>query len=243
MNYKDKLKRLIQERRDLIDKKHVSNVFKETGDAKNFESQIRIVDDRLSYFKDKIVDASTFNIKTMSKTFTDLIRIYDGKNFVLRKINYVDDTKTCVFSSGSVTLLINKYRISDDARLSHINIMQKEGNAIPLCWNNETNKFKLYYRNDTDLANMVKLNRFPYLKDFANFVISYKIKKGIINLNKVELEKLKLKFLYHHKDDIKNYHEIKKQQEKIEHDKKLEEAYECMGKLLIKALENYNKIK
>ena len=242
MNYNERLNELREKRRELINKKHISVIFKESNDAKKFDSEIRKIDDYLFYFKDKIIDASTLNIKTISKVFTDLIRIYDGKNFVLRKINYVDDTKKIIFSQGTVNLLINKYKISDDARLSHINILQKEGNTIPLCWNNETNKFKLYNKKgmNNDLASTVKLNKFPYLKEFADFVISYKLKTGIVNLNKVELKKLKKKFVYYHKDEIENYHEIKKQEEKIENDKQLEEHYERMGKLLVRTLKSYN---
>ena len=242
MNYNERLNELREKRRELINKKQISVIFKESSDAKKFDREIREIDGYLYYFKDKIVNASTLNIKTISKVFTDLIRIYDGKNFVLRKMDYIDDTKKVILTSGNVRLLINKYRISEDARLSHINILQKEGNAIPLCWNNETNIFKLYSKKgmNNDLASTVKFNKFPYLKEFADFVISYKLETGIVNLNKVELDKLKKKFVYYHKDEIENYHNINKQNEKIEHDKQLEDNYDHMDKLLVRTLKDYN---
>ena len=203
------------------------------------------VKNKIISLENKIMIASNFDIESISKVLIDLINIYDGKRFVLSNIFYIDDELNC-YIDGEVKALINVDKVENMSRLSHLNILQKEGNLIALDWHKSSKNISFYCRNickNHDLINNIKLNKFPYLKNFIDFVISYKIENNKIDLTKEELEDLKNKFVYDNVDEIQQYHDIVYFEAEKKYEKELENNAKHRDKILERTLRKYNKNK
>ena len=157
--------------------------------------------EKLENLKNQIVDASVFD-PIIGDMLIYLIRIYEGENFHHRALVYNEYDKSK--ESFARVLINNKVKINRENNISKLNILVKEGNLIVLNWDMISDDNVLfYYLNDSnDLTRKVKLNKFPYLKEFIDSVISYKIAKNIrTEMSKGELENIKNEFIYSHIDE------------------------------------------
>lgn len=193
----------------------------------------------------KVVEtASIFNRNAIVKVMRDIIRIYEGYNFIYKQINYCPDSKRRIKQERAKVLISSKKNnfIKDDVDISKLYALQKSGDGIILEWNDEFfNKpyIKFYgLTEDNELKINVKLNKFPYLKQYIDFVILYCIKNDCYTkyLSEEKLEKLKIQFINDNVENIQKYHEIVKENEEFEMKKEIENNAKYRAKQLRKAL-------
>jgi len=261
-HFKDKIlelkkikKELINEEISLNDKK--MEEVKSTINLinKKYDPKIRAVNLDISKIEKEQNDynvivqiASMFMINSTVKIMRDLIRIYEGKNFVYEKIRYCPDSKRIIIQEDAKVLVYDKRMkfIKDGIDISKLYALQKSGDGIVLDWREESiyKKFICFYSfSDNELKINVKLNRFPYLKQFIDYVISYCIENNCYRgcLTEEQLEDLKIKLIKDNVEYIQKYHEKVRNDEQEEFNKQLNKNIEYRAKQLRKALNRRDK--
>ncbi len=240
-NFNEKLVELRKLRRELISKENNINEQKE---IKKVELDIIRADEDIYKFNKKIIECSTFYVRDIVEVITNIIRIYEGKQFVLDEFHYHPNPERLIITEKALVLLSKekqKFLRTGTHHIGKVHAIQKHGDGIVLNWDiNKGNKnyIKFYdFNHVNELMSNIKLNRFPYLKDFIDFVILYKINNKIEDdLSFKKLLDLKQQFIFANVEKIEKYHEIVKFNEENKMKKEIDKNAENRNKQLKKAL-------
>lgn len=225
----------IVESTKIIENKYKQELEKISCDIEEIESDIQEL-------AAKIIFYSYFNYRSIVKIMRDIIRIYEGESFIYREIDYCPNPKRRIITEKARILIVEKKesfikRYCDKSKLYSI---LKNGDGIILDWDvqRDTSYINFYDATaDGELKSNVKLSKFPYLKQFINFAISFCIENNLKrDLPLYELEKLKQEFIRNNVIKIKEYHEMVKFNEGIKLQNQVEKNAEYRNKQLIKAL-------
>ncbi len=245
-------KQLIIKERNLEDsmKKEKDEALKTIGDKylpeiKKTSHNILKSEENIVKFNENVVKVSTFDCKFITKIMRELIRIYEGENFIYKNIRYCPNSKQRIKQNRAQILISDKRKdfISDGVDISRLYSLQKNGDGIILDWNERllsSDTISFYQLTDDDeLKTNIKLNRFPYLKQFIDFIISYCLVNENymeLNLTEEQIENLKKQFLLDNLDNIKKYQEMVKFNEQLKVQEEVEKNAEYRNKQLTKAL-------
>lgn len=257
-NFNEELVELKKLRKELINNENTLNEKKlnEVKDAVNliqekYDPKIKKInldisqtEDNIKKLNENIVKYSTFDTRDMVEIMTDIIRIYEGEQFILDEVYYHPNPKRIIIAEKAL-LLANKakqkFLRNKDCYKERIYSIQKHGDGIVLNWKVESenrNYIKFYDFNHVDeLMTNIKLNKFPYLKQFIDFVILHRMSNNIKkDLPIGKLEKLKYEFIKDNIENIRKYHEMVKFNEENEMKKEINKNAEYRNKQLRKAL-------
>ena len=230
IGYKNELERLQREKKDLTQSIN-NNKIKKENEIK--EAQ-RVIEEKydgliqkedrnlcetigaIDFLKKKVVEFSEFKgaiAWNLICAMIDIIRVYEGKEYIVQDINYPVDGKS-IYDTNKAYLIINNERKLNKEIVIHqlyeINIRVKEGNAIVLNWDapytSNINSFKFYDLKDHNIKHNASLGRFNYIKRFIDYIISYRLENGIIELTPEDIINLEKMFLRDNFYDIEEYH-------------------------------------
>ena len=198
----------------------------------------------INKFNERIVNCSTFYTYNIVEILIDIIRVYEGKQFKLAEYRYHPKPERLIITETAMLLLNYKKQSFLDQGTCHkgkVYALQKHGDGIVLNWDvKSANKksVKFYDVNHVnELVPNIKLNKFPYIKEFIDFVISYRINKGLEEDISIGcLTKLKEEFIICNSDNIKQYHETVKNREEEKMQKEINENNKYRNKRLQKIL-------
>jgi len=156
---------------------------------------------------------------------SDIISIYEGEYYWIKKLCYHKDTtldseilETYVIIASNV---FNNIISVSDISHTYFNRLLKNGSAIKII---EAPRVKFlprqfaFYKTDEDMGRInpqINLKKFPYIKEFIDYVINFKLENNIDKLSYDELEKLKEDFILLNIENIYNNYEAK-QEKRIE---------------------------
>jgi len=247
-NYNEEITILKNSRKQIIEKIIMFEKNNNLGFSKDYVEGIRNLSfelmkvDRILNEKQKeIIYNSYFDYKIISKIMSDIIRIYEGKNFVYKEIPYHPESKRrIIFKDARVLIFDEKLKyLSKNCDIAKIYSVIKNGDGIVLDWDfyydYENSYVKFYKLNDKgELKSNIKLNKFPYLKRFIDYVINYSMSNK--NITEEKLEQLKNHFIEDNEEDIREYHEVVKINEENEMKEKIDKNIKYRDKQLKKAL-------
>lgn len=242
-------KKLINKENDLEDnmKKEKSYANKAIEDKyipeiENIFLKIEQSEEEINEFNEEIVRCSTFDIWDIVQIMKEIIKIYEGETYIYKQITYTRDSKRNISSSFAKVLFSDKRKklITHHIDISKLYSIQKNGDGIILDWNDDIfeKKYINFYSitDDGKLKSNIKLSKFPYLKQFIDFVISYEVNNNYEKLNFTELQNLKYEFIVNNVEEIEKYHETITFNEQINAQKEIDKKVKYRNKQLIKAI-------
>lgn len=218
---------------------------------KDFEEKIlelkklrKEINNNIHNFNEKIVNCSTFYTYHIVEILTDIIRVYEGKQFKLGEYCYHPNPKRLIMTETAMLLLNYKRQSFLEQGTCHkgkVYALQKHGDGIVLNWNIKGSNKKLVKFYDinhvNELVTNIKLNKFPYIKEFIDFVISYRISHNLEeDISIGRLTKLKEEFIICNSENIKEYHKVVKTKEEERMQKEINKNNEYRNKRLQKIL-------
>lgn len=213
---------------------------------KNTAKRILKSEEDMDKFYEKLVNYSTFEYRSFIEIMKEIIKVYEGENFIYKEIRYFPQPiRKSTYHKRSKVLFLDKRKtlINQDIDISKLYAVQKHGDGIVLEWDDTfmgLDYISFYKINDNgELKTNIKLNRFPYLKQFIDFIISYHLENENYvgpKLKVEEIEKLKNQFIFDNLDNIKKYHEMVKFNEQRKMEKEIEKNAEYRNKQLLKSL-------
>lgn len=263
MDYNTNLGRLRNKKNDLLeDIKDLDEMQKkELEEAKQLisEKYFKLKQNSYKKFNKKINDIYNYcklieEYSTVDSNIfavlTELISVFEGEHYVLEKLNYHKDKS----SPASVweTYMIMPKNVFDNIdnpnyiRERYFHHLKKCGIALTIVedWSLYylPNDFTFYEAEEMGRLNpQMSFKGFPYVKEFIDYVINYRLKNKIEELSVDDMNKLKDEFILHNVEKIKDNYKTKK-------DKKLQESsdsiiYEWFHnedilKRLVKRIEN-----
>ena len=243
-------KSLVGKEKKLISKRDCEIDTERTNILKKYEPQLEKISSNISdnqneikELEAKIASYSVFDVSLITEILKDIIKVYTGENFYYKEVDYCPNPKRqiiCERVKVLVSLKGLKY-IGHRAYESRLHSLAKNGDGIILNW--KVTKANAEYINfyaineNGQLEPNIKLNMFPYVKSFIDFVISYSIENNLNKeLTEEELEKLKSTFIFNNEESIKSYHQEIESKEEQESKKEISERSEYRAKQLLKAL-------
>lgn len=164
----------------------------------------------------KIVEYySLFNAENISDILINLINVFSGKEFICTTIPVYKDSKLQI--SKPVKILINKEYVKHYFLVKNIVDLINQGKAIILDENQNISGILFYrYNQEKNTINPnINLEKFPYLKEFIDSVISYRIERNVIKISSDMLETLKLKFISSKTSKLKTNYDLDKKIESL----------------------------
>lgn len=172
-----------------------------------------ILKEKFNYCK-KLEYYSFFNSNDISKILINLINVFYEKEFICITIPVYKDSKFQV--SKPVKILINRKYKKDYFLVNTLIDLVNNGKIVVLDENSINGILFYKYNTDkNDIKPNVNLEKFPYLKEFIDYVISYKIDRQIDKISYDTLELLKFKFISNKTSEIKLNYDIDKKQENL----------------------------
>lgn len=199
-------RRLIEEKYSNLKQKPFSDLDRKTTELYNYCKLIE---------KYSTMDSKIFHI------ITELISIFEGENYVLERINYHKDksTPSAVWETFLIIpkSIFKNIKNPNYVREQYFNHLLKNGLAIKIV--EEWSSFYLpdyfsFYKVDSTgrLEQQINFKGFPYLKQFIDYIINYRIENNIEELSEEEMQTLKDKFILLNFDNIQNNYQLKKEQ-------------------------------
>ena len=196
--------------------------------SRNNDQQLLESNKKIDTYCQMLEEYSTFNAKELGETITSLMRIFEGVNFVYQEaqINHTTEVQRLVFDSIEVDVekhpriivLEEERKNSYSDRHNSLKSLVKQGKAIILVDDaNPSDKYLSFYRADTmnhNIKQCINVGRFTYVKEFIDYLISYKIENQSHELSSDEIEKLKVEFISARTKQIEeNYQKLYERQE------------------------------
>lgn len=235
--YNNELKSLLKEKKELTKRINDNKIKKENELSESqrlieekYDNIIQQYDrnlcetrDAIDFLKKKIAEFSEFNgecARTLICMIIDIIKVYEGKNYIQQTLIYSLDSKRPIKTQRANVIISSHRKLDKDkseSQLSKINIRIKEGNALVLNWNDnfsDSKYIKFYDLKDNDIKHNVSFGKFNYIKEFVDYIISYRLENGLKEITTKEIEKLEIMFLRNNVYDIQEYHEYLAEREK-----------------------------
>lgn len=218
----------------------------------NYDKPLQNAIKNIEYYSNKIkeinetlIKYSIFNYKTITNVLRVLIRVYEGKNFILEDVNYQPNPERKIITEEARVLVNQDKAAFNDIEKNKDKLyaMQKHGDAIILDWKIKSKEFVKFYdlAGNDNLKHNIKTNKFQYVMDFIDYVVTFCYKNNIDEeLTEEHLFELMKLFVFEHVEDIKRYHEEIKQQEENDMRKQIIENSQYRNKQLKKVLDRFN---
>lgn len=229
MEYETTLKGLREDKNQFVERIKKSAHVSKMSDISSMDEQTRsILERKIKLIQDyaKVVqkcshlDVGIFNI------ITELISVYEGEPYVLRNIDVHRDktSPSRVFLTSMIMPKSTYEKIKNPhyMRERYFHHLLKNGYAInPYSDVEKEIILGPYAFSFYEVDSMGRLNPtfsykgFPYVKEFIDFLIDYKMEKNQLRLTLREMNQLKDEFIRRNQEDIKkNYQQ--KQERKIQ---------------------------
>lgn len=199
-------------------RKKLDDEYKEKIDF-NQQKIDEILNEELKIYK-SIEYYSLFNYEDISKILISIISVFSNKEFVYTTIPVYKDSNLQI--SKPVRILINKKYIQEYFLAKSIADLINKGKAIILDENGNGIFFYKYNKEKNTIISNINLISFPYLKEFIDYIISYKIDRQISKVSYDNLDILKFKFISSKTNELKTSYEIGKALENYSKNKKSE---------------------
>ena len=169
---------------------------------------------------------SIFNSHDIIPIIKDIINIYEGIEYIYKNTSYHVNPKRLILAS-EVAIFVKKdkaiTKFGAVYPFQYFHSLKKHRDMFVLKYDGNywNNKDIIFYKSDgNNVKETVKFSKFKYIKEFIDFVISYRIENNIEFILCEDLEKLKKSFIESKIDEIYKHHdELNKQDEKIYNEK------------------------
>ena len=173
----------------------------------------------------KIEEYSTFDDQTIGEVLSSIISVFEGKPYFYQdacyytsQIEYFLFEKKEFDVCKQVKIVVaesDRHSQYDDQYLGlSINRLAERGLVLVLDEDIDPLKEKItFYRSNSishNLTKKVNFGKFSYIKDFIDYVISYRMKNNLKEITKYELDKIKDDFLEFNKQLIDTNPQIDK---------------------------------
>jgi len=176
-------------------------------------------------YKKEIVEYSIFSVRDLGEVIATIVKIYEGLDYIYTETYFDSDRR----DSRIVIAGPNLYNISSIIGTNLDPFRDGNSSGILLSKTNlDREPAKHFYKinRDRDLELCMELKHFPYVKEFIDTLISYKMHKKKSCLSLEELKDIRNKFILDRVDEISDYHyEVEKRNRK-----KFEESIDKMRK-------------
>lgn len=237
MNIKEKLNDLRKEKKSIIFSKELIDfsyvikikssktqeekdkfVSKSNSEKEEFYKKIDEYNQKIDECLSKIETYSVFDSSIIERVITHLVSIFEGENYICQYTCH-----KCEETLKNVVIIVSESTSKDhyyDER--YLYSLVKKGNAIVLgndCYNN---KIKFYEADPMHRINQcVSFKNFPYVKEFIDFLIEYKLKTGMLNLSEEIIKCLEAEFIKSRLEEIKQNYNKKDEEYKINIDEEI----------------------
>lgn len=216
--------------------------------SKSKYQELRKNNDRMDSYCQMLADYSSFDARDIGVVLASLIKTFEGINYVYQDTYYdKKETKQLVFDKEETDIrtrlriiVIEEYKskfYSED----EIDSLIKTGKAIILSSTKTFGGQILFYRADVEnhsLEQCVKWEKFSYIKDFIDGLISHKLEKKTKHISRDELEKAKIDFIAKNVKHIEDHYRIIAAQKAEQMQENLNIEYEIRQARLRKLLES-----
>lgn len=199
-------KRLIEEKYSNLQQKSFSDLDRKTTELYNYCKLIE---------KNSTMDSDIFHV------ITELISIFEGEPYVLERLNYHKDktTPSAVWETFMIMPknIYKSIKNPNYVRERYFHHLLKNGLAIKIIeeWSSFylPDYFSFYKANSTGRVDQqINFKGFPYVKQFVDYIINYRMKNNIEKLSKEDMKKLKDEFILLNIDNIQNNYQLKAEQ-------------------------------
>lgn len=187
---------------------------------KEYVSEFNIASVQVYDYCKSIENYSVLNRRDISIVLSELISVFEGKNYVSEDLSYhVDgDSPSARWNIFMIMPqdIIEKIKSFPILHERYINHLLKKGLAIKLCgdWSSlMPNKVSFYKTDEMGRINQnINFKGFTYVKNFIDYVINFRMDNQIDEISFEELEKLKEEFILMNidyiEDKYKTYAEV-----------------------------------
>lgn len=199
----------LEEDKQLKEEKYSRELYKQIVDLYNYTKLIE---------KNGTMDSKIFHV------ITELIAIFEGENYVCQRLNYhKEKTSKTAYRETIMILSKNLYdnikSTSYPKRITerYFHHLLKNGLAIKIVdeWSAFflPNEFSFYETGKIGTINpQISFKGFPYIKEFIDYIINYRIDNNIEKLSEEEMHILKDKFILLNIDNIQNNYQLTTEQ-------------------------------
>lgn len=234
----------IEEAKRLIEEKYL------TLELKSLDELNKNVDELCNY--SKLIEEYSTMYNGIFDILLELISIYEGEPYVLEKLNYHKNNSlpsevwnVFMIMSKSTFQNIKNPRYVKEGYYYHL---LKSGLAIKVIedWSQYDLPDKIsFYKTDnmSRIIPQINFNKFPYVNQFIDYVINYRLENNIKHLSKIVMYKLKDEFILLNFDNICNNYKMKEEQKLKESIENINTEYEHKQKVLrriVKRIEGNN---
>lgn len=199
----------------------------------------------------KLIEKNSTMGSEIFDVITELISIFEGEHYILERLNYHKYNS----SPASVweTYMIMPKNVFDNItnpkyiRERYFHHLKKHGIALII-----VEDWSLYYlpndftfyktENMGRLIPQISFKGFPYIKEFIDYIINYRIENKIDDLTEEDMRKLKEEFILLNVDNILNNYQLKKEKKMQQINKNINSEYEHSEKVLKRLVKKINSI-
>lgn len=196
---------------------------------------------------------SYFDVKNIGNVIASLIGTFEGSNYIYQETDYYT-TEVEVLAFDKQETKVTKHPriiIAEDSRLNwysddkgeSLNSIVRNGLAIVLADDTDDMKIPFYRANNSThiLEQCIRFDRFSYVKDFIDALISYKIEHSLKDIPSEEIERLKIDFISSRVEQIEESYRLVSQREEEQMKQKLDVDKENRQLLLKRLLDKKKK--
>ena len=240
MNYIDKLEMLNREKNDRINHENllVSDMENElTFFARRIKDkhlpkiqaahdEIESCNQKIDEYCKKVEEYSTFDDQVIGEVLSSIISAFEGKVYFYQDAcYYTSQTEYYFFEKREfdvckqVKIVVaesDRHTQYDDQSLGLRSINRLADRSLVLVLDEDidplSDKITFYQSNPVNhnLIQKVNFGKFSYVKDFIDYVISYLMKNNLKEINKEQLDKIKVNFLVFNEEEIDSRYQIDK---------------------------------
>lgn len=199
-------KRVIEEKYSKLEQTALDNLSEQTETVYNYCKLIE---------KNSTMSGEIFNI------ITELISVFEGEPYVIEKINYHKDKATPSAVVDSFMIMSKKVyeniKSPSYVRERYFHHLLKNGLAIKIV--EDWSDFYLpdeisFYKADLmgRIEPQISFKGFPYVKQFVDYIINYRIENKVDELSEKDMQKLKNNFILLNINYIQDYYQQKAEQ-------------------------------
>lgn len=219
-------KKLIEEKYSSLKEKSFSDLGRKTTEVYNYCKLIE---------KYSTMDSDIFHV------ITELISIFEGEPYVLERLNYHKDKsspsqvwETFMIMPESIFKSIKNPQYVKERYFHHL---LKNGLAIKIVeeWSGYylPNDFTFYEADSMGRLNQkINFKGFPYVKQFIDYIINYRMENSVEELSEEDMQKLKNDFILLNIENIENNYQIKQERKIQQSNENISSEYQHKQKVL-----------
>lgn len=171
------------------------------------------VDNSQHDYEFKVINNSTLDIEILGKYIAEIMSLYEGKTYCYQKSTMLipyTDIENVIYLVVDENYKCDFYVDTEDRySLNSVKKVPENGIVFSTCMS-QVNFYRI--NEDANLISTVSFEKFPYVQEFINYIIKYRIDNLGRDLTDEILEDLKLNFVYDNLEDICARHGIREQE-------------------------------